>query len=120
MGIAKIRKCVVDGSSHSWLVIAGASFTKAPIVIGGLVNAVDISTMGETAITIVTLRILGLTLLTSLIDRSFAAYVMELERKNEELARTSAQALEAVGAKSEFLATMSHEIRNAKKMDNMI
>ena len=44
-------------------------------------------------------------------EQALAQAAMERETKNVELAHARDQALEAVRAKSEFLATMSHEIR---------
>ena len=44
-------------------------------------------------------------------EQALAQAAADLEAKNLELAHTRDQALEAVRAKSEFLATMSHEIR---------
>lgn len=44
-------------------------------------------------------------------EQALAQAAVDLEAKNLELAHTRDQALEAVRAKSEFLATMSHEIR---------
>ena len=91
--------------------MAGARFIPTTDVVENWQYAIDISTMGSAAIVIGTFMILGLTLLTSLIDRQFAIQAAELEQKNQDLAYTRDQALEAARLKSEFLATMSHEIR---------
>lgn len=91
--------------------MAAASFTKTAVVLKDVTPSLDISLVGGTAITIGTFMILGLTILTSLVDRRFAAQTDELEKKNRELIEARDQALQAVRLKSEFLATMSHEIR---------
>jgi len=45
------------------------------------------------------------------IREQIAQAVLELERKNREVAEARDQALETAGRKSEILAMMSHEIR---------
>jgi len=91
--------------------MAGAHFTKAPDLVDIPLWSIDIAKINETGIIISTFMILGLTLLTSLVDRKLSVYAQQLERTNSELAEARDQALEAVRLKSEFLATMSHEIR---------
>ena len=109
MGGAILMGLAITGLHYT--AMAGARFVPTPDVIGNWQNTIDISTVGSAAVVIGTFMILGLTLLTSIIDRRFAIQAAELELKNQDLAHARDQALEAARLKSEFLATMSHEIR---------
>jgi two-component system sensor histidine kinase/response regulator len=59
--------------------MAAASFTPSVPSEGNLSHALGISTLGMTGIVIVTFMVLGLTLVTSLVDRRFSAQALELE-----------------------------------------
>ena len=91
--------------------MAGASFTATEHMVGDMIYATEVSVLGGSSIAIVTFIILGLTLITSIIDRRFQAQTLQLEKNNLELRQARDHAMEAVHAKSNFLATMSHEIR---------
>jgi two-component system sensor histidine kinase/response regulator len=96
---------------------------------GELTHAVAISSLGTVVISSVTVIILGLTILTSLIDRRFAAQAFELQRLTEalrlqnelleetvaarthELAVAHARLTILDRAKNDFLKIISHELR---------
>ena len=59
--------------------MAAATFTHSDVVEGGLSHALSISSLGLTGIIVVTFMVLGITLLTALIDRRFSAQASELE-----------------------------------------
>ena len=59
--------------------MAAVDFTPAASVNGDLSHALSISSLGMTGIVIVTLMVLGLTLVTSQVDRRFSAQALELE-----------------------------------------
>ncbi len=59
--------------------MAAASFTPAMSSHGDLSHALSISSLGMLGIIIVTFMVLGLTVLTSLVDRRFSAQALELE-----------------------------------------
>lgn len=59
--------------------MAAVSFTPSVSVTGSLRHALNISALGMAGIVIVTLMVLGLTLLTSQIDRRFSSQALELE-----------------------------------------
>ncbi len=59
--------------------MAASSFTSSNSVSGDLSHALNISSLGMAGIVIVTFMVLGLTLLTSQIDRRFSAQSLELE-----------------------------------------
>jgi PAS domain S-box-containing protein len=59
--------------------MAAASFTPAMSGTGDLSHALNISSLGTMGIIVVTFMVLGLTILTSLIDRRFSAQALELE-----------------------------------------
>ncbi len=113
-GWGKLGSAVLMGSAIPGLhytAMSGASFVAADHMIGNVAYAVDVSLLGGSAISIVTLMILGITLVTALVDRRFQAQALILQKNNQELIEARDQAYEAVRIKSEFLATMSHEIR---------
>jgi two-component system sensor histidine kinase/response regulator len=96
---------------------------------GSLTHAVAISTLGTVVISSITLIILGLTILSSLIDRRFAAQALELKHLTEALrvqnehleeivASRTRELADAHGrltildkAKDDFLRIISHELR---------
>jgi|SRR5579863_216923 len=59
--------------------MAAASFTPSNSIEGGLAHALSISSLGMVGIVIVTFMVLGLTVVTSLLDRRFSAQALELE-----------------------------------------
>jgi two-component system sensor histidine kinase/response regulator len=59
--------------------MAAASFTPAMWGRGELAHALSISSLGVVSIILVTFMVLGLTVLTSLVDRRFSAQALELE-----------------------------------------
>src|SRR5260370_8532895 len=74
--------------------MAAASFTPSGML-GELSHAVNISTLGTAAIAAVTFIVLGLALLTSSVDRRFAAQTLELQE--EKLERSEAYLAERRG-----------------------
>jgi PAS domain S-box-containing protein len=72
--------------------MAAASFTPSISTNGNLSHALSISTLGMTSIIIVTFMVLGLTLLTSFVDRRFSAQALELEsseKRSRQILETS-------------------------------
>ena len=59
--------------------MAAADFTASASFNGGLSHALGLSSLGTTGIVAVTFMVLGLTLVTSQVDRRFAAQALELE-----------------------------------------
>lgn len=75
--------------------MAGARFTTAPHLIENVSWSIDIEMISGTGLVVSTFLILGLTLLTSIADRTFALNAHELTRTNQALAEARDQALEA-------------------------
>ncbi len=109
LGSALLLGVAIPGLHYT--AMAGASFTVTEHMVGSMSYATEVSILGGSAITIFTFIILGLTLITSIIDRRFQAQTLQLEKNNVELRQARDRAMEAVHLKSNFLATMSHEIR---------
>jgi two-component system sensor histidine kinase/response regulator len=59
--------------------MAAASFTPSTLVHGDLSHALSISTLGIASVIVVTFMVLGLSLLTTLVNRRFSAQALELE-----------------------------------------
>jgi len=60
--------------------MAAASFTSSSLIGGGgMSHALSITSLVTTGVVVVTFMVLGLTILTSLVDRRFSAQAMELE-----------------------------------------
>jgi two-component system sensor histidine kinase/response regulator len=59
--------------------MAAATFAPSEVAAGTLSHALNISTLGVAGIIIVTFMVLGLTIVTSLVDRRFSAQALELE-----------------------------------------
>ena len=68
--------------------MAAASFTPLVFDSEGLSHSLTISTLGATAIIVATFMILGLTLLTSTVERRFSAQTQRLEASEERLRLT--------------------------------
>jgi two-component system, sensor histidine kinase and response regulator len=72
--------------------MAAASFTASKTGEGSLTHALSISSLGMVGIIIVTFMVLGLTVLTSLVDRRFSAQALELqtsEKRYRQILETS-------------------------------
>jgi PAS domain S-box-containing protein len=95
IGWEKLGGAVVMGAAipvMHYTGMAAASFTPSSMP-ADLSHAVSISTLGTAGITAVTFIVLGLALLTSWIDRGFAAQTLELQE--EKLQRSEAYLAEA-------------------------
>jgi PAS domain S-box-containing protein len=95
IGPKKLAGAVVMGAAipvMHYTGMAAASFTRSGMP-AGLSHAVSISTLGTAGITAVTFVVLGLALLTSWVDRRFAAQALELQE--EKLQRSEAYLTEA-------------------------
>ena len=64
--------------------MAAATFTPSALSNGGLSHALSISWLGTMGIIVVTFMVLGLTVLTSVVDRHFSAYKQNEETLSEE------------------------------------
>jgi two-component system, sensor histidine kinase and response regulator len=72
--------------------MAAASFTPSTLDGASLSHALSISSLGTTGIIVVTFMVLGLTLITSLVDRRFSAQALELEsseKRSRQILETS-------------------------------
>ena len=76
--------------------MAAATFTHSDVVEGDLSHALSISSLGLTGIIVVTFMVLGITLLTALIDRRFSAQASELESSEKRYRQIIETALDAV------------------------
>src|SRR6202790_5254340 len=86
--------------------MAAVSFTPATLVQGDLSHALSISSLGIVSIVTVTFMVLGLGLLTSLVDRRFSAQALELEASERRYHQILESALDAfVGMDSNGLIT---------------
>ncbi|PYX13393.1 MAG: hypothetical protein DMG84_19250 [Acidobacteria bacterium] len=95
IGRKKLAGAVVMGAAipvMHYTGMAAASFTPSGMP-ADLSHAVSISTLGTAGITAVTFVVLGLALLTSWVDRRFAAQTLELQE--EKLQRSEAYLAEA-------------------------
>jgi NO-binding membrane sensor protein with MHYT domain/signal transduction histidine kinase len=77
--------------------MAAASFTASSMPVD-LSHAVSISTLGTAGIVAVTFIVLGLALLTSWVDRRFAAQTFELQQQRSEAYLAEAQRLSHTGS----------------------
>ena len=75
--------------------MAAASFTSSALVHGDLTHALSISSLGIASIIVVTFAVLGLSLLTSLVDRRFSAQALELEASERRYHQILESALDA-------------------------
>jgi two-component system sensor histidine kinase/response regulator len=100
--------------------MAAVTFHATPLMEGSLAHTISMSDLGIAGIVVGTLTLLGLVLLTAILDRRFSLQNLQLEMSEERYRmmgevnaergiRAAAEA--ASKAKSEFLANMSHEIR---------
>jgi two-component system sensor histidine kinase/response regulator len=86
--------------------MAAASFVGQPAEDGSLAHAVSISSLGVAGILIVTFMVLGLVLITSLVDRRFSVQTLELEVSEQRYRQIVETALDAfVGMDSNGLVT---------------
>src|SRR5712692_875544 len=94
-GWRKVLSAVVMGAAvpvMHYTGMAAASFTSSTSANGDLSHALSISSLGMTGIIIVTFMVLGLTVLTSLVDRRFSAQALELEsseKRSRQILETS-------------------------------
>src|SRR5665213_2311814 len=96
------------------------TFHAAPLADADLAHTISMSDVGIAGVVVVALTLLGLVMLTAILDRRFSFQKLQLEMSQERYRmmaevnaeRDSRAAAEAASkAKSEFLANMSHEIR---------
>jgi two-component system, sensor histidine kinase and response regulator len=81
-GWLKVLSAVVMGAAvpvMHYTGMAAANFTSSSSMDGSMSHALNISSVGTVGIIVVTFMVLGLTVLTSLIDRRFSAQALELE-----------------------------------------
>jgi len=100
--------------------MAAVSFHAMPLTDADLVHTISMSDLSIAGVVIASLTLLGLVLLTAVLDRRFSLQKLQLEITEERyrmMAEVSSErgiravAEAASKAKSEFLANMSHEIR---------
>ena len=86
--------------------MAAANFTPSILMDGEVSHALSISSLGTTVIIVVTFMILGLTVLTSLIDRRFSAQALALEsseKRSRQILETSFDAFVEMDALGKIL-----------------
>src|SRR5579859_902005 len=108
-GWRKIISALVMGAAIPVMHYTGmeaASFTPSTLVQGDLSHALSISSLGIAGVILVTFMVLGLSLLTSLVDRRFSAHALELEASERRYHQILESALDAfVGMDSRGLIT---------------
>jgi two-component system sensor histidine kinase/response regulator len=75
--------------------MAAASFTPSTMVQGDVTHTLGISSLGVASVTVVTFMVLGLSLLTSLVDRRFSVQALELEASDKRYHQILEAALDA-------------------------
>ena len=102
----KLASAVLMGAAIPVMHYTGmAAVTFVPMAMaGGLTHSVAISSLGTVVISSVTLTILGLTILTSLIDRRFAAQSLKLRQLMEALELQNEHLEETVASRTRELA----------------
>ena len=99
-GRKKLARAVVMGAAipvMHYTGMAAASFTSSDMP-ADLSHAVSISTLGLTGIVAVTFLVLGLALVTSSVDRRFAAQIFQLQQQRSEAYLAEAQRLSRTGS----------------------
>ena len=100
--------------------MAAVSFHAMPLTNADLVHTISMSDLSVAGVVIGSLTLLGLVLLTAVLDRRFSLQKLQLQMSEERYRMMAEVASErgiravaeaASKAKSEFLANMSHEIR---------
>ena len=100
VGRKKLAGAVVMGAAipvMHYTGMAAASFTSSGMPVD-LSHAVSISALGIAGIVAVTFIVLGLALLTSWVDRRFAAQIFELQQRRSEAYLAEAQRLSHTGS----------------------
>jgi len=100
VGRKKLAGAVVMGAAipvMHYTGMAAASFTSSGMPVD-LSDAVSISALGIAGIVAVTFIVLGLALLTSWVDRRFAAQIFELQQRRSEAYLAEAQGLSHTGS----------------------
>ena len=86
--------------------MAAARFTPSMLTDGNLSHALSISSLVTTGIVVVTFMVLGLTVLTSLIDRRFSAQALELEsseKRSRQILETSFDAFVGMDSRGRIM-----------------
>ena len=99
-GRKKLAGAVVMGAAipvMHYTGMAAASFTSSDMP-ADLSHAVSVSTLGLTGIVAVTFLVLGLALVTSSVDRRFAAQIFQLQQQRSEAYLAEAQRLSRTGS----------------------
>ena len=108
-GWRKIVSALVMGAAipvMHYTGMAAASFTPSTVVHGNLSHALGISSLGVASVIVVTFMVLGIGLLTSLVDRRFSAQALELQANDRRYHQVLASALDAfIGMDSGGLIT---------------
>jgi two-component system sensor histidine kinase/response regulator len=116
-GWRKILSAVVMGVAipvMHYTGMAAATFTPVSVSSGNLTHALNISSLGTMSIIVVTFMILGLTVVTSLIDRRFSAQALELassEKKSQQILETSFDAFVGMDSRGRIIDWNAHAER---------
>ena len=108
-GWRKALSAVVMGAAIAgmhYTGMAAASFTPSTLMDRDALHALSISSLGTAVIIVVTFMILGLTVLTSLIDRRFSAQALALEsseKRSRQILETSFDAFVEMDAEGAIL-----------------
>jgi two-component system sensor histidine kinase/response regulator len=101
---AVVMGAAIPGMHYTGM--AAANFTPSILMHGEVTHALSISSLGTTVIIVVTFMILGLTVLTSLIDRRFSAQALALEsseKRSRQILETSFDAFVEMDALGKIL-----------------
>jgi two-component system, sensor histidine kinase and response regulator len=103
--VKKVAAAVLMGAAipvMHYTGMAAASFTPAAAIDGSVSHALNITALGTLSIICVTFMVLGLSVVTSLVDRRFSAQAMELqssEHRSRQILETSFDAFAELDAK---------------------
>jgi two-component system sensor histidine kinase/response regulator len=101
---AVVMGAAIPGMHYTGM--AAANFTPSILMHGDVTHALSISSLGTTVIIVVTFIILGLTVLTSLIDRRFSTQALALEsseKRSRQILETSFDAFVEMDALGKIL-----------------
>jgi two-component system sensor histidine kinase/response regulator len=101
---AVVMGAAIPGMHYTGM--AAVTFTPSTLMDGHVLHALSISSLGTTVIIVVTFMVLGLTILTSLVDRRFSAQALALEdseKRSRQILETSFDAFVEMDAEGRIL-----------------
>lgn len=110
----KVLSAIVMGAAVAimhYTGMAAASFTSSPVADGDLSHALSVSSLSMAGIIVVTFMVLGLTLITSLVDRRFSDQASELassEKRYRQIIETALDAFVGMDANGRIIDWNQH------------